>query len=180
MSVRNAPAQSLALDQVDTPIGPVLVVAQGDALVALDFADCAVRMHQLLVQRVGTVAINARRNPAGLSVAVRRYFDGQLDALHAIALAMHGTAFQQSAWQALREVPPGSAVTYIEQARRLGRPGAARAVGRANALNPIAIAIPCHRLIGSDGSLTGYAGGLARKRWLLRHEGFAQDSHAPC
>ncbi len=169
---------ALAIDQIDTPIGRVLIVVEGRALIALDFADCTERMHRLLEQRVGQVATEPTRDPAGLSSAVRRYFLGQTDALQQVPLAMHGTEFQQKAWQALRTVPPGATSTYMDQAKRLGAPHAARAVGRANALNPIAIAVPCHRLIGSDGSLTGYAGGLERKRWLLRHEGLDRVDHA--
>ncbi len=82
-----------------------------------------------------------------------------------------GTEFQRRVWAELRAIPPGSTRTYGELAARLGGPNASRAVGLANSQNPLSIVVPCHRLVGSDGSLTGYAGGLARKQWLLRHEG---------
>lgn len=171
MTARRPVADSLLLDEVCSPIGRVMVVVWGDALVALDFSDCSARMHQLLEQRLGAVPIRPCRNPGGFSDRVRQYFAGDLYALHSVPLALHGTAFQEQAWRALQAVPPGATATYAQQAARLGNPQAARAVGRANALNPLAIAIPCHRLVGAGGSLTGYAGGLHRKRWLLRHEG---------
>jgi methylated-DNA-[protein]-cysteine S-methyltransferase len=87
-----------------------------------------------------------------------------------LPLDLRGTAFQRTVWAALRAIPPGDTVTYAELARRVGRPGAARAVGSAVARNPVSIVVPCHRVVGSDGSLTGYAGGVERKRWLLAHE----------
>jgi methylated-DNA-[protein]-cysteine S-methyltransferase len=101
---------------------------------------------------------------------VARYFEGELGALGELPLDARGTAFQQSVWEALRHIPIGETRSYGELARALGNPRAVRAVARANALNPIALAIPCHRVIGSDGELTGYAGGLPRKKWLLEHE----------
>ena len=102
--------------------------------------------------------------------ALDAYFAGDLVALCTLPLHWTGTAFQRACWQALLRIAPGAPISYAEQARAIGRPGAARAVGGANALNPIAIVVPCHRVIGSNAALTGYAGGLARKRWLLAHE----------
>lgn len=163
-------------DEIGTPIGAVLIVVVAEHLVALDFADCAARMHRLLAQRLGDVTLRSHRDPAGLSRQVRAYFAGDLNALQATPIALHGTPFQERAWQALRRIQPGATSSYARQAAGLGAPRSARAVGRANALNPIAIAVPCHRLVGADGSLTGYAGGLARKRWLLRHEGVALEA----
>ena len=84
---------------------------------------------------------------------------------------MRGTPFQKTVWRALREIPCGQAISYSELARRIGRPAAVRAVGLANGLNPISVIVPCHRVIGANGTLTGYGGGLERKRWLLSHEG---------
>ncbi len=108
------------------------------------------------------------------SAAVRdglaAYFAGELAALKAIPWMIGGTAFQRQMWNALVEIPPGQATTYARLAERLGRPTAVRAVGAANSANPIAIVVPCHRVIGADGSLTGYGGGVERKRWLLAHE----------
>lgn len=101
---------------------------------------------------------------------LRAYFAGELRTF-AVPLHMHGTEFQRQVWQALREIPYGTTTSYAELARRVGRPKAVRAVGAANGQNLIGIIVPCHRVIGADGSLTGYAGGMEAKRWLLQHEG---------
>ena len=111
------------------------------------------------------------RDPNGFSSKVRAYLDGDLAALDEIPVETGGTPFQRQVWQALREVGPGTTSTYGELARRLGRPTAARAVGAANGRNPVALVVPCHRIVGANGALTGYAGGVERKRWLLKHEG---------
>jgi methylated-DNA-[protein]-cysteine S-methyltransferase len=111
--------------------------------------------------------------------AFASYFAGSWSALAALPLDPHGSDFQRRVWRALREIPLGATASYGEIAQRIGRPGAARAVGDANRRNPIAIAIPCHRVIGGDGRLVGYAGGLARKRWLLAHEAQAASSNGP-
>ncbi len=102
--------------------------------------------------------------------AIIAYFAGDVAALDRIPVVLEGTALQQRVWRLLRRIPPGSTRTYRELAERVGRPRAIRAVGQANAANPVGLVIPCHRVIGSDGSLTGYGGGLYRKRWLLAHE----------
>lgn len=106
------------------------------------------------------------------------YFDGALTAFD-LPLKTHGTAFQERCWAALREIPCGATVTYGEQARRVGHPRASRAVGGANHRNPIMIVIPCHRVVGADGSLTGYGGGLPMKAWLLEHERAMPERTAP-
>lgn len=103
------------------------------------------------------------------------YFDGERTAFD-LPLAPAGTPFQSQVWKALLEIPFGRTESYGELAARIGRPGSARAVGSANGRNPISIVIPCHRVIGSSGELTGYGGGLPRKRWLLSHEGAAPAS----
>ena len=100
---------------------------------------------------------------------LRAYFDGTLTAFD-LPLRTRGTAFQEKCWAALREIPYGATVSYGEQARRIGNPKAARAVGGANHDNPIMIVIPCHRVVGANGALTGFGGGLDMKAWLLRHE----------
>ena len=102
---------------------------------------------------------------------MRRYFEGDIAAIDTIEVKTGGTPFQRSVWKALRKIEAGTTVTYAELARRIGRPTAIRAAGLANGQNPIGIVVPCHRVIGSDGSLTGYGGGLQRKEWLLKHEG---------
>lgn len=163
--------QKLQFDEIETPIGVVVVVAKSGALYALDFADCSDRLDELLSARLGPVVLDRVRDPDGFSSRVRAYFDGSLDALQDAPVEMGGTPFQRTVWAALRRVRPGSTASYGELAASIGRAGAARAVGSANATNPVALAVPCHRIVGSDGSLTGYAGGIERKRWLLAHEG---------
>jgi methylated-DNA-[protein]-cysteine S-methyltransferase len=163
--------RELFVDTVESPIGPLVVVADARAVYALDFADTEERMMALLARRLGDFTRRRRRDPLGVRGKLEAYFEGDLRAIDAIAVNPGGTPFQQAVWRALRRIPPGTTSTYGRLAARLGRPAAPRAVGHANALNPVAIVIPCHRLIGSDAGLTGYAGGVERKRWLLRHEG---------
>ncbi len=115
--------------------------------------------------------LGAAADPGGAISVLNRYFDGDLDSLDEVDVELHGTAFQQRVWMALRSVKAGSTLSYAELAGRVGAPAAVRAVGAANGANPVAVVLPCHRIIGSNGSLTGYGGGLDRKRWLLDHEG---------
>jgi methylated-DNA-[protein]-cysteine S-methyltransferase len=110
------------------------------------------------------------RNPNGFSDAISRYFAGELAAIDALPVQTGGTPFQREVWRALREIPCGTTVSYAQLAERIGRPAAVRAVGLANGSNPLGVVVPCHRVIGSDRSLTGYGGGIERKRWLLEHE----------
>ena len=100
-----------------------------------------------------------------------RYFGGETAAIDAVAVELNGTPFQKTVWAALRRIPCGTTISYAELAKRIGEPSAVRAVGTANGANPVALVVPCHRVIGSNGSLTGYGGGLDRKQWLLTHEG---------
>lgn len=152
-------------------IGPIHVVADGDMLLAMEFGDAEQRLMPMLRRRFGT---DVTPEPAGslhrIASAISAYFAGDLGALDAIEVDGGGTAFQRQAWNALRKIPPGETRTYGQMAGLLGRPNSARAVGAANALNPISLVVPCHRLVGSDGALTGYGGSVARKRWLLEHE----------
>jgi methylated-DNA-[protein]-cysteine S-methyltransferase len=106
-----------------------------------------------------------------LGAVLTRYFGGETTAIDAVAVEMNGTPFQKTVWAALRRIPCGTTISYAELARRIGEPAAVRAVGTANGANPVALIVPCHRVIGSNGSLTGYGGGLDRKQWLLTHEG---------
>ncbi len=163
----------LQFTEVESPIGTIILVANGGALCALDFADRRARMLSLLQARYGGVSLKRSANPGGCDSRVRAYLDGNLDALSDIPVDLGGTAFQREVWSALRQVRPGTTVSYAKLAASIGHPTAVRAVGATNARNPIALVVPCHRVIGADGSLTGYAGGLDRKRWLLRHEGVA-------
>lgn len=166
-------ALALRTTVLDTPIGPLLVaVDEVDRLRVVHF-DPAGDLEPLLARACGGQAVRVMRveDPAGCASALRAYFAGDCAAVEALAVAPVGTAFQREVWAALRTIPCGATIGYGELARRLGRPAASRAVGLANGANPIAVVIPCHRVIGATGALTGYGGGLERKRWLLAHEG---------
>ena len=157
-----------SFDQIDTPVGRFAIVADDQGrLRAAGFIEGHSRMERLLR---GMPELTRVANPNGLTGAIERYFDGELAAIEALPVATDGTEFQEAVWQALREVPCGETRSYGDLARRIGRPSAVRAVGLANGTNPVAVVVPCHRVIGSDGSLTGYGGGIERKRWLLAHE----------
>lgn len=162
--------KELQLDIIPSPIDDIMIIVDRDTMCALDYADYLPRMMKLLVRRYGPVQLTQIANPCGFSDLVRRYFAGEYQCLDAIPVNTGGTEFQQQVWLALRDIAPGTTITYGELAARLGKPKAYRAVGGTNALNPIGIVLPCHRVIGADASLTGYAGGLERKRWLLQHE----------
>jgi methylated-DNA-[protein]-cysteine S-methyltransferase len=163
----------LFIDRIDTPIGKLLLVADGAGkLRALDWADYEERMLRLLRlhYRKNGFTLTPAHNPHGLRDTMERYFAGDVGAIDDIAVETAGTPFQRSVWKALRTIPSGSAISYGKLAQQIDRANAVRAVGLANGSNPIGIVVPCHRVIGKDGSLTGYGGGLDRKRWLLDHE----------
>jgi methylated-DNA-[protein]-cysteine S-methyltransferase len=163
-----------------TPLGELLVTARDGRVSAMAFADCAQRVERLLARHYGTPLVGVvGAPPDALRHRLDAYFAGDLRALDAIAIDPPGTDFQRTVWQVLRAVPAGTTMTYRDVARHLGAPNAVRAVGAAIGANPIWLAIPCHRIIGADGSLTGYAGGLERKRWLLAHEGVVPDRAHP-
>jgi methylated-DNA-[protein]-cysteine S-methyltransferase len=167
----NKPPDRLFLDRLATPIGEALLVTDpAGCLRAFDWADREPSMARLLRLHYGPVYLQAGAAPAEVTRRLRRYFDGELDGLGAIVWCTGGTEFQRAVWRALTSIPPGETLSYGALAARLGCPKAVRAVGLANGSNPISVVVPCHRVIGSDGALTGYGGGLPRKRWLLRHE----------
>lgn len=161
----------LSYEVIDSPLGPLALAERGGKLCLLDFADETGRAERRLAARFGDVELEPARDAQGFSSRLRAYLGGELDALDAISVDPGGTPFQSRVWSALRAIPVGETRSYAWLANAVGRPGSARAVGRANGSNPIAIVLPCHRVVGSDGSLTGYAGGLASKRFLLEHEG---------
>lgn len=164
--------ERFALDRLPTPIGTALLVTDADgALRAMDWHDYEPRMRQLLRLYYGTVELADRPAPAAMRRALSDYFEGDLDRLSTVAWRVAGTPFQRKVWTALAEIPAGTTLSYGALAARIGTPRAIRAVGHANGSNPISVVLPCHRLIGADGSLVKYGGGLMRKRWLLRHEG---------
>jgi methylated-DNA-[protein]-cysteine S-methyltransferase len=163
----------LFIDRVETPIGELLLVADdAGKLRALDWADYEERMLRLLRLHYGKdgFKLEPAHNPHGLRDAINRYFAGDIEAIDEISVETAGTPFQRSVWNELRNIPSGSPISYGKLAEQIARPTAVRAVGLANGANPIGIVVPCHRVIGSNGSLTGYGGGLERKRWLLEHE----------
>ena len=168
--------KTLHYDRFDSPIGTIFLAVDGEYLCALDFEEFEQRTRTLLQRRYGTFALVAEENPQGMRDKLASYFAGDYSCLDTIPVSTGGTDFQRKVWQALRTIQPGTTMSYGELAASLGKPTAYRAVGATNALNPVAIVLPCHRVVGSDASLTGYAGGLERKQWLLQHEGYTLQS----
>ena len=163
----------LLIDRLDTPIGELLIVADRSGnLRAVDWTDYEPRMRRLLRLHYGENGFQLQpgRAPDALGKAIGSYFTGDLRSIDALPVQTAGTSFQRSVWSELRKIPSGATVSYAKLAERIARPSAVRAVGLVNGANPIGIVVPCHRVVGSDGSLTGYGGGLERKRWLLEHE----------
>jgi methylated-DNA-[protein]-cysteine S-methyltransferase len=159
-------------EQFPSPIGTVLLLTDDEQNVrALDWEDYASRMHQLLRIHYADVRLEPRTGVSQARRAVEAYFAGDRVAIDTLPVKTGGTPFQRAVWAALRTIPLGETTTYGRMAVALGRPKAMRAVGMANGANPVSLIVPCHRVIGADASLTGYGGGIERKRWLLRHEG---------
>ncbi|TPG59283.1 methylated-DNA--[protein]-cysteine S-methyltransferase [Ewingella americana] len=186
---------TLVSETIDTPLGELEIVTdQQGQLRALEWADFHHRLLQLLVRHYG-VAVSPKEmgskitlsgaktsfslNQDSVDAAVRQriqdYFSGDLHAIDSLPVATAGTEFQRRVWQMLRTIPCGQIMTYGQMAAKLDNPGASRAVGLANGSNPISVVVPCHRVIGSNGALTGYAGGVDRKKWLLIHEGYLKS-----
>ena len=164
--------ETFGLDRLETPIGVALLVSDDDGVLrALDWEDYEPRMKELLRLQYGAVILNEARAPRDLRAALASYFKGDLDRLSQIKWRVAGTPFQQKVWKALPKIRPGTTMSYGALAAKIGLPKAIRAVGHANGSNPISVVVPCHRLIGANGSLVKYGGGLKRKRWLLKHEG---------
>lgn len=154
-----------------TPIGALTLFVREARLCGVAFEGAEASLRATLVSRYGDFIDDEQADKAGIAARLTAYFAGDLRALDAIPVETGGTEFQSRVWLALREIPPGTTTSYGELAARLGAPRAVRAVGLANGRNPIPLVLPCHRVIGASGSLTGYGGGLGRKRWLLVHEG---------
>ena len=160
-------AEPLAYAVLESPIGPLTVAGSEGAVVRIAFP----------IHPPDPQALGWRRSPAELAEPLRQldaYFAGELQRFDLI-LQPQGTPFQLSVWRALQAIPFGEAVSYAEIAARIGKPAAVRAVGAANGRNPLPIVVPCHRVIGKDGSLTGFGGGLPAKQWLLAHEGVRRN-----
>ncbi len=159
------------LSRYTAPAFDLVIVSDGDSVLrALDFSDFEERMHRLLARHYGQYQLTEGPLPGAIADALTAYFGGDLAAIEGLPVATGGSDFQRRVWAALRRIPAGETSSYGALAARLGQPGAARAVGLANGANPIGIVVPCHRVIGASGALTGYAGGVERKRWLLAHE----------
>ena len=168
----------LHTDQIPTPIGEVFIALEGQKLVFLDFADNLERIEKLLKRRYGSYALEPTHNPHGVSKRVSSYFGGDLTALEGTEVSTGGTEFQKRVWNGLLEIPMGQTWSYGQLAAHLENPGAVRAVGQTNGLNPVALVLPCHRVVGANGTVTGYAGGLERKKWLLEHERMSFSARA--
>jgi len=156
--------------QLETRLGRVLLFTHDDAVCALGFRGQRGALLRSLARRFGAFELERSSGVGRPGAALRAYFAGDLGAITSVPLELAGTPFQRRVWHALRTIPAGETLTYAALARAVGRPRAVRAVARANATNPACILVPCHRVIGADGGLRGYAGGIQRKRRLLEHE----------
>ena len=154
-----------------TPIGEMILVARDGVLLLLEFEDAMPRIERQMKARFTDFEMRLSTNPFGLADIMRDYFGGNIYAIDNILTDGGGTSFEKQVWSELHKIPTGTTVSYGYIARNLGDINLSRAVGTANGRNPISIVVPCHRVIGADGSITGYGGGIARKEWLLRHEG---------
>jgi methylated-DNA-[protein]-cysteine S-methyltransferase len=172
----------LELTVTNTPVGPMALYALDGALVGLTLdgghgVEHPVARH--LVRHLGAFTTREVPDAAGAATRLRRYFAGDVAALAEQPVRMLGTAFQCDVWSALRAIPAGETRSYGSLANALAKPDAVRAVAAANGANPVAVFVPCHRVIAADGTLWGYGGGLPMKQWLLRHEGAVFKPLAP-
>jgi len=155
-----------------TPVGPLTVAARDGRTCLVSFGGNEDAARAALAKWYGAQTLRASSDPGGTATVLRRYFSGETDVLDDVEVEMNGTDFQRRVWAALRAVKAGQTASYAQVARNIGAPSAVRAVGTANGANPVAIVVPCHRIIGTNGTLTGYGGGLTLKQWLLQHEGY--------
>ena len=173
-----AAATTIERAEIETGAGTVRIAARDGALVMAGFESFAEQERQLERRFPGARFVDAK-DPAGAISALRRWLAGDLEAIDRLECDAGGTEFQRAVWKALREIPAGETVSYGDIARRIGRPKAFRAVGAANGSNPIAIVVPCHRVVAVDGRLVGFGGGIGRKAALLRLEGIDVDGSRP-
>lgn len=165
----------LYLEEIATPIGTLSIVTDGAALRTIEFDGYGDRLHDFLARHCGVDYVLHHASTGRFGDALRAYFAGDITAVDSLPVSTAGTDFQRRVWEALRNIPAGSTLSYGALAQRIGAPKASRAVGLANGANPIPVVVPCHRVIGANGKLTGFGGGLPRKRWLLEHE----QQHGP-
>ena len=159
------------LATLDSPIGPLTLAAHDDRVCLLHFGADDAHVRAALGRWYPHEPIDVSPDPAGVRRALDDYFGGRVDALDGVPVELNGTPFQKRVWTHLRGIRAGTTTAYAAVARAINAPSSVRAVGAANGANPVAVIVPCHRVIGANGTLTGYGGGLDRKRWLLEHEG---------
>lgn len=158
-------------DTIQTPIGRLSIVSDEQCRLKIVLWDSGGCVERLLGGSItGAYRVVEAADNGGFSTKLQQYFAGALNAIEHLPVAPEGTLFQRRVWDALLQIPSGTTTSYGKLAARIGTPAASRAVGLANGSNPISVVVPCHRVIGANGSLTGYGGGLERKAWLLRHE----------
>src|SRR4051812_27206801 len=160
----------LTIDEVASPVGPLTIAERAGRVCLVHFGGDDPSVDACL-ERWYHDEERVRGPMASIRSALQKYFEGDCHAIDVLTVELNGTPFQRKVWEALRQIPAGSTTSYADLARRIGEPRAVRAVGAANGANPVAVIVPCHRVIGTDGTLTGYGGGLERKQWLLAHEG---------
>jgi methylated-DNA-[protein]-cysteine S-methyltransferase len=168
----SAQPETLTVERYRSPIDGLWLAVDGEGVLRLLHFDRPEEDFLLTLRRSYPKAALVRgRVPPSVREPLDAYFAGEIGALDRIPVLALGSDFQKSVWDNLRRIPVGQTMSYGAMARKLGKPDASRAVGLANGSNPIAVVVPCHRVIGADGSLTGFGGGLPRKKWLLEHEG---------
>lgn len=165
----------ILIQTIPSPIGPLTAAERAGRVCLLHFGADKPALDGIF-ERWYPGEPRARQVLPAIGAILDRYFGGEIGALETVQVELNGTPFQKSVWQALRRIPAGTTISYAELAKRIGDPAAVRAVGTANGANPVAVIVPCHRVIGSNGRLTGYGGGLDRKQWLLEHEGVIDRS----
>lgn len=178
MAAEYAEYAVILIDTIDSPIGPLTAGERGGRVCLLHFGHDGAAVDQMF-ERWYPGEPRDRKRVDGIRGVLTRYFGGEVAALDHVPVELNGTPFQKTVWQTLRRIPGGTTISYAELAKRIGDPAAVRAVGTANGANPVAVVVPCHRVIGSNGKLTGYGGGLDRKQWLLEHEGVVSRSLFP-
>lgn len=158
----------LIYEDIETPLGTFRVAERAGRVCAASFTDGWHDVATRMEARFGAVAWT--RGTAAAAGAIRSYFDGDVAALEPVQVEAEGSTFQRSVWERLRRIEPGTTMSYSGLADSIGAPRASRAVGTANAANPVCLIVPCHRVVRADGAAGGYAGGPHRKSWLLEHE----------
>lgn len=161
---------NLGMGRVGSPVGEIRYIFSSAGVCTLDFGEAWSRRWKTLERRFGKFSMENEPDSWDLAARLADYFAGDGEAFEGIVTDAGGTPFQQKVWAELRKLQFGERISYGELAKRIGSPKAVRAVGAANGANPVALIVPCHRVVGANGRLVGYASGVDRKRWLLAHE----------